>query len=117
MVADVEQLSTEELTQMLRGHDVVIWSAGAGGADPARTRAADRDAAIRTIDAAVTAGRLKQWRSIATRYDKHPRNYPSTSGSGARFSRISWEHFTGSSPTWSCCRGVGVGRRSAPVCR
>ncbi len=55
VVADVEQLSTEELTQMLRGHDVVIWSAGAGGGDPARTRAVDRDAAIRTIDAAVAA--------------------------------------------------------------
>ncbi len=55
VVADVEQLSTENLAEVLRGHDVVIWSAGAGGGDPSRTRAVDRDAAIRTIDAAVTA--------------------------------------------------------------
>ncbi len=55
VVADVEQLSTQELTQLLRGHDVVIWSAGAGGGDPARTRAVDREAAIRTMDAAVAA--------------------------------------------------------------
>lgn len=36
--------------------DVVIWSAGAGGGDPERTWAVDRDAAIRTMDAAEKAG-------------------------------------------------------------
>jgi uncharacterized protein YbjT (DUF2867 family) len=38
------------------GNDVVVWSAGAGGGDAARTYAVDRDAAVRTIDAARAAG-------------------------------------------------------------
>lgn len=56
VVADVESLETAELTELLRGQDVVVWSAGAGGGSPERTYAVDRDAAIRTIDAAVAAG-------------------------------------------------------------
>lgn len=56
VVADVQSLSTPELTELLRGHDVVVWSAGAGGGDPERTYALDRDAAIRSMDAAVAAG-------------------------------------------------------------
>lgn len=56
VVADVQSLSTEELTELLRGRDVVVWSAGAGGGDPERTFAVDRDAAIRSMDAAVAAG-------------------------------------------------------------
>ncbi|MFX0539809.1 SDR family oxidoreductase [Ornithinimicrobium sp. Y1847] len=56
VVADVEHLSTEELTELLRGHDLVIWSAGAGGGSPERTYAVDRDAAIRSMDAAREAG-------------------------------------------------------------
>jgi uncharacterized protein YbjT (DUF2867 family) len=56
MEADVEQLDTEEMVQRLRGKDAVIWSAGAGGGNPARTYAVDRDAAIRSMDAAQEAG-------------------------------------------------------------
>lgn len=52
VVADVENLSTDELVDVVTGHDVVVWSAGAGGGSPERTNAVDRDAAIRTIDAA-----------------------------------------------------------------
>ena len=37
-------------------HDAVVWAAGAGGGNPGRTRAVDRDAAIRSMDAAATAG-------------------------------------------------------------
>jgi uncharacterized protein YbjT (DUF2867 family) len=55
-VADVEELDTEALADLVRGHDVVVWSAGAGGGDPARTYAVDRDAAIRSMDAAALAG-------------------------------------------------------------
>ncbi len=55
-VADVEALSTDELGEVLRGHDAVVWSAGAGGGNPARTAAVDRDAAIRSIDAAGAVG-------------------------------------------------------------
>lgn len=56
VVADVEKLDTAGLTERLRGQDAVIWSAGAGGGSPERTYAVDRDAAIRSIDAAAEAG-------------------------------------------------------------
>ena len=56
LVADVEQLSTEEIAERLRGFDAVVWSAGAGGGNPARTYAVDRDAAIHSMSAAEDAG-------------------------------------------------------------
>ncbi|GAB2573408.1 SDR family oxidoreductase [Leucobacter ruminantium] len=56
LVADVEQLDTAELSRLIEGHDAVVWSAGAGGGDPRRTRAVDHDAAVRTMDAAEQAG-------------------------------------------------------------
>jgi nucleoside-diphosphate-sugar epimerase len=55
VVADVQKLSADEIAEVLAGHDVVVWSAGAGGGNPERTYAVDRDAAIRTIDAAERA--------------------------------------------------------------
>ncbi|MCC3271609.1 SDR family oxidoreductase [Arthrobacter zhangbolii] len=55
-VADVQALSTEEMAELLRGHDAVVWTAGAGGGSPERTFAVDRDAAIRSMDAAEAAG-------------------------------------------------------------
>jgi uncharacterized protein YbjT (DUF2867 family) len=56
VVADIERLDTDELAGLLAGHDAVVFSAGAGGGNPARTYAVDRDAAIRVIDAAARAG-------------------------------------------------------------
>ncbi|MGO1510404.1 MAG: SDR family oxidoreductase [Actinomycetales bacterium] len=56
VVADVEQLSTEQLTELIAGHDAVVWTAGAGGGNPERTYAVDRDAAIRSMEAAKAAG-------------------------------------------------------------
>jgi uncharacterized protein YbjT (DUF2867 family) len=56
VVADIERLDTDGLSRLLAAHDAVVFSAGAGGGDPARTYAVDRDAAIRTIDAAAQAG-------------------------------------------------------------
>lgn len=55
-VADVESMATDELAELMRGYDVIIWSAGAGGGNPQRTYAVDRDAAIRSMDAASRAG-------------------------------------------------------------
>lgn len=55
-VLDVEHSTTAEIAQALSGHDAVVWSAGAGGGNPARTYAVDRDAAIRSMDAASAAG-------------------------------------------------------------
>lgn len=56
VVAGIEQLDTAALADLLAGHDAVVFSAGAGGGNPARTYAVDRDAAIRTVDAAGQAG-------------------------------------------------------------
>ncbi|MRG61215.1 NAD(P)H-binding protein [Agromyces sp. CFH 90414] len=56
IVADVERLDVTALATLLSGHDAVVWSAGAGGGDPARTLAVDREAAIRSMDAAERAG-------------------------------------------------------------
>ncbi len=56
VVADIEHLDTAALADLVTGHDAVVFSAGAGGGDPARTYAVDRDAAIRVIDAAEQAG-------------------------------------------------------------
>ena len=56
VVADVETLDEAALTEVFRGHDAVVWSAGAGGGDPQRTRAVDLDGAVRSMSAAATAG-------------------------------------------------------------
>lgn len=56
VVADIETMDHRGFVDVLAGHDAVIWSAGAGGGNPARTRAVDRDAAIASIDAAQEVG-------------------------------------------------------------
>jgi uncharacterized protein YbjT (DUF2867 family) len=56
VVADIEHLDTGALADLLAGHEAVVFSAGAGGGDAARTYAVDRDAAIRVIDAAGQSG-------------------------------------------------------------
>ncbi|WP_458041870.1 MULTISPECIES: SDR family oxidoreductase [Bacteria] len=56
VVADVASLDRAELAALFAGHDAVVWSAGAGGGSPERTYAVDRDAAIRSMDAAQDAG-------------------------------------------------------------
>ncbi|MCC4621732.1 SDR family oxidoreductase [Xanthomonas cassavae CFBP 4642] len=52
---DIEHADTDAIATQLAGHDVVVWSAGAGGGDAARTYAVDRDAAIRSMQAADQA--------------------------------------------------------------
>ncbi|MER2133107.1 MAG: SDR family oxidoreductase [Arthrobacter sp.] len=56
VVADVEKLDAAEIAELLGGHDAVVWSAGAGGGSQERTYAVDRDAAIRSMEAAEQAG-------------------------------------------------------------
>jgi uncharacterized protein YbjT (DUF2867 family) len=55
-VLDVENATTAEIAAAFKDHDAVVWSAGAGGGNPARTYAVDRDAAIRSMNAAGEAG-------------------------------------------------------------
>ena len=55
VLADLE--SDEDVQQAVRGCDAVIFAAGSGaGTGTDKTRAVDRDGAIRLIDAAETAG-------------------------------------------------------------
>lgn len=56
VIADVEQLSQAELVEVIEGHDALVWLAGAGGGDPARTEAVDHLAAVRSMDAAAACG-------------------------------------------------------------
>ncbi|MET7402747.1 NAD(P)H-binding protein [Dactylosporangium sp. NPDC005572] len=56
LTADVEHIDVSKLAELLAGHDAIVWSAGAGGGNPSRTYAVDRDAAIRSMDAAPLAG-------------------------------------------------------------
>ncbi|NNU27652.1 SDR family oxidoreductase [Isoptericola sediminis] len=56
LLLDVENAGTEEMARAFAGADAVVWAAGAGGGDPDRTYAVDRDAAIRSMDAAAQAG-------------------------------------------------------------
>ncbi len=56
LVADVESMDVDALAEIIRGHDAVVWSAGAGGGSPERTYAVDRDAAQRSMDAAERVG-------------------------------------------------------------
>jgi uncharacterized protein YbjT (DUF2867 family) len=55
VVADLAELSVEDMADVFRGHDAVVWSAGSGGSSPEATYAVDRDAAIRSMDAAEQA--------------------------------------------------------------
>src|SRR5699024_6842128 len=56
IIVNAAPLSAATIAGPFTGEDAVGWSAGAGGGDPRRTRAVDRDAAIRSMDAAALAG-------------------------------------------------------------
>jgi uncharacterized protein YbjT (DUF2867 family) len=56
-VVDLERATTGALARLLTGHDAVVYAAGAGyGSSTRQKTAIDRDAAIRTIDAARLCG-------------------------------------------------------------
>jgi uncharacterized protein YbjT (DUF2867 family) len=75
LVADVERLGTEEMAEHLAGQDAVVWSAGAGGGDPARTYAVDRDAAIRSMAATEAAG-VPRYVMVSYFYDRPDHGIP-----------------------------------------
>jgi uncharacterized protein YbjT (DUF2867 family) len=56
VLADIESLDIDGIAELLDGADAVVWSAGAGGGSAERTYAVDRDAAIRTMEAADRVG-------------------------------------------------------------
>ena len=56
-VLDLEQASVDEVVQVVRGADAVVFAAGAGpGSGPARKETVDKGAAILLADAAERAG-------------------------------------------------------------
>ncbi|MBT0566513.1 SDR family oxidoreductase [Williamsia sp. CHRR-6] len=55
VIADIEHCSSSAIADIITGHDAVVFSAGAGGGNPERTFAVDREAAMRSIDAASAA--------------------------------------------------------------
>lgn len=56
IIINVEPLAAETMAVLLKGEDAVVWSAGAGGGNPRRTKAVDHHAAIRSMQAAPIAG-------------------------------------------------------------
>ncbi|MBG6054134.1 uncharacterized protein YbjT (DUF2867 family) [Salinibacterium sp. CAN_S4] len=56
VVLDIEQATGAALAQAIAGSDAVLFSAGAGGGDAARTRAVDFDGAVLAMAAASAAG-------------------------------------------------------------
>lgn len=58
IVQSIEDSSVEDMAATIKSTHAnnVIWSAGAGGGSAERTRAVDRDGAIRCMDAAALAG-------------------------------------------------------------
>jgi uncharacterized protein YbjT (DUF2867 family) len=78
VVADVEVLTEEAMAEVLRGQDAVVWSAGAGGGNPARTYAVDRDAAIRSMSAAERAG-VQRYVMVSYFYDRPDHGVPEDS--------------------------------------
>lgn len=55
VVIDVETASKDELAEAFKGADAVVFSAGAGGGNPARTHAVDYLGATKSMDAAEHA--------------------------------------------------------------
>lgn len=56
VIADLQETTVNEFAELFKDVDIVVWSAGAGGGNPERTYAIDRDAAIRSMTAAQKAG-------------------------------------------------------------
>lgn len=54
--ADVEHLDLGQMRELVEGYDVVVWSAGAGGGNPERTRNVDEAAAGRLLKAVEQGG-------------------------------------------------------------
>ena len=56
VVLDIETADTDALAEVFAGADAIVFSAGAGGGSPERTKAVDLEAAKRAVDAAEQTG-------------------------------------------------------------
>lgn len=59
LLLDIETSNQDDLAKAFAGQDAVVWAAGAGGGNPDRTYAVDRDAAIASMDAAQGANAMR----------------------------------------------------------
>ena len=100
-MADVSSLDEESLVDLFHGHDEIVWSAGAGGGDPERTYAVDRDAAIRSMSAApVGVSRYVMVSYIGSRRD-HAVAQDDPFFAYAEAKSIADEHLRGTDLEWT----------------
>ena len=59
LLLDIETATQDDFARVFAGQDAVVWAAGAGGGNPDRTYAVDRDAAIASMDAAQGAEAMR----------------------------------------------------------
>lgn len=102
VVADVEGLDDVAMAEILHGQDAVVWSAGAGGGNPARTDAVDRDAAIRSMAAAARAG-VPRYVMVSYFYDHPDHGVPEDSSffAYAEAKAAADEHLRSTSLDWT----------------
>jgi uncharacterized protein YbjT (DUF2867 family) len=102
VVADVESLDVDGLAEVLAGHDAVVWSAGAGGGDPDRTYAVDRDAAIESMAAAEQAG-IRRYVMVSYFGSSPDHGVPETEGffAYAEAKAAADEHLRGTDLDWT----------------
>lgn len=101
MVVDIERSDQPEWEGLLQGSDAVIWSAGAGGGNPDRTYAVDRDAAILSMQAAEAAGvnRYVMVSYVNTGRDDTPADQPFRHYADAKAAAD--EHLAGTGLNWT----------------
>lgn len=101
-VADVSSLDDQALADLFRGHDAVVWTAGAGGGSAERTYAVDRDAAIRSMDAAKAAG-VRRYVMVSYLGSKRDHGVPEDNSfyAYAEAKSIADEHLRGTDLDWT----------------
>jgi len=76
LVASIEDATDTTIQNLMTNIDWVVWSAGAGGkGGPDRTRAVDRDAAIRFIRGAIDAPSVKKFLMISATGARSPASW------------------------------------------
>ncbi|MFC0358503.1 MULTISPECIES: SDR family oxidoreductase [Kytococcus] len=102
LVLDVEHAQHTELVRAMRGRDAVVWSAGAGGGDLARTYAVDQRAAIASMRAARDAGvpRYVMVSFFGSALD-HPLPYDEGFFHYAQAKAVADAHLRGTSLAWT----------------
>ncbi|MGO1415178.1 MAG: SDR family oxidoreductase [Microbacterium gubbeenense] len=101
-VADVSSLDEQALADLVRGHDAIVWTAGAGGGSAERTYAVDRDAAIRSMEAAKSAG-VNRYVMVSYLGSKRDHGVPADDSffAYAEAKSIADEHLRGTDLDWT----------------